>query len=58
MNRRAFIRFHARGCYSRIFGYGLSFDIDSKPMFSERNGLKRVLRIGRFAVKTLQPDSL
>jgi hypothetical protein len=39
-------------------GYGLHFRWVSKnyePLFSERNGYERVLKIGRFWIKVLKP---
>jgi len=40
----------------RVFGYGLSFmnrDIHP-PLFSERNGYSKVLRIGKWSIKGLK----
>lgn len=41
--------------FFRIRGYGLWFGIDSRPLFSERNGFRRVYRIGRLAFEVLKP---
>ena len=42
----------------RLFGYGLHFrwvKDGYTPLFSERNGYVKVLRIGRFWIKALKP---
>ena len=40
------------GCWFRIFGYGLRIADRSKhkALFSERTGMARVLRIGRWSI--------
>lgn len=53
--RNTFWQSHETGFYFRICGYGLSFDIDLPPLFSERYGLRRVLRIGKLAIQFLRP---
>jgi hypothetical protein len=44
------------GAWFRIFGTGLSFNDRRKhpPLFSERNGLARVLRIGWLSIRLLR----
>ena len=47
------------GFWIRISGYGISI-IDKnkhKPLFSERNGLRKVHRIGRWGVEFLNDNS-
>lgn len=45
---------HRRGVFFRIAGYGLSIDLHRPPLFSERNGFKRVLRFGPIALEFLR----
>lgn len=48
--------FHAPGMFwFRICGYGLvvSDKTINPPLFSERNGLRRWLRIGRYGIRWL-----
>jgi len=45
------------GFYFRIRGYGLSVQRDRQKLFSERNGYKRVLRIGSWAAEWLKPTT-
>ncbi len=43
----------------RVFGYGLHFRFiarDYVPLFSERNGYTKVLKIGRLWIKALGRD--
>lgn len=44
---------HEDGFYFRVLGYGLSIHRDRPILFSERNGYKHVLRLGRWAVELL-----
>lgn len=55
MERGTFWCSHSSGFYFRVRGYGLSFDTDLPVLFSERNGHRHVLRIGRLAVQWLTP---
>jgi hypothetical protein len=43
------------GFYFRIRGYGLSFDTDLPVMFSEREGMHYVWRLGRYSLEILTP---
>lgn len=47
------------GFWIRICNHGLEFIDKSKypPLFSERNGYKKVLRIGKWGIEFLRPDS-
>lgn len=49
---------HEDGFYFRVLGYGLSVQRNRPVLFSERNGYKRVLRIGRWAVEWLKRSGL
>lgn len=43
----------------RIFGYGLHFKLvheGYEPLFSERNGHTKVLKIGKLRIKALKPE--
>ncbi len=55
----AFKGFHAKYWWFRIRGgYGLHFRWVSdgySPLFSERNGYERFLKIGRLWIKVLKP---
>lgn len=44
----------------RIFGYGLKIAdrIANPPLFSERNGITKSLRIGKWSIGTLKPDGI
>lgn len=42
-------------CYFRVCGYGLYISWRKKPTFSERMGLRKLLRIGRLVVEVLRP---
>jgi hypothetical protein len=53
--RKTFWVSHSSGFYFRLFGYGLSFDLNLPRLFSERYGYRRVLRIGRLAIEWLRP---
>lgn len=44
-----------RDGFFRIFGYGLRYGVDHRPLFSERYGYRRVYRIGRLAFQVLKP---
>lgn len=46
---------YSGGFWFRIFGYGLGFTDHRKhpPLFSERNGLRRGLHVGRYCIKVL-----
>lgn len=55
MSRKTFWCNHEHGFYFRVRGYGLSFDMAMPVMFSERNGYRKVLRIGRLAIQWLTP---
>lgn len=55
--RKTFWCSHSNGFYFRIRGYGLSFDTDLPVMFSERMGIRGVLRIGKLAIQWLTPQS-
>lgn len=37
----------------RVCGKGLSFAYNKQPLFSERHGYRKVLRIGKFSVEVL-----
>lgn len=43
------------GCWFRVFGYGLRVVDRSKhpPLWSERNGRRRVLQVGRYSISLL-----
>lgn len=56
--RRTFFVKHSSGLYFRIGGYGLAFERDMTPLFSERNGYRRVWRIGRWAIQWLTRRSI
>jgi hypothetical protein len=45
------------GIWFRVFGHGLSIvdKIKHPPLFSERNGYRKVFRIGKIGVKYLRP---
>lgn len=47
------------GFWFRITQYGWGFSVVDKlknpPLFSERTGYKKVLRIGKFGIKLLKP---
>jgi len=43
-----------RDAWFRVFGYGLAFNIGF-PLFSERNGYHRRLRVGKFSAHFLTP---
>lgn len=50
--------FHAKYWWFRVFGYGLHFrwvTDDYSPLFSERNGYVKVLKIGKLWIKVLKP---
>lgn len=50
--------FCAKYFWFRVLGWGLHFrwiQPGYQPLFSERNGYTRVLKIGRFWVKGLKP---
>lgn len=53
--KTTFLVRHDDGFYFRLLGYGLSVQRDRPVLFSERNGYKRVLRIGRWAFEVLKP---
>ena len=49
-----------RGAWFRLFGYGLRFKVLPTPRwieltFSERNGYRRYIRLGRFVIGGLMP---
>lgn len=44
-----------RGFWFRVRGYGLRVAYGTLPLFSERYGYRRVLRVGPFAVEVLKP---
>ena len=46
---------HDGGFFFRLLGYGLSCQVDMPVLFSEREGHRRLLRIGRFSVEFLRP---
>jgi hypothetical protein len=46
---------HESGFYFRVLGYGLAVERDMPMLFSERNGYRRALRIGRWAAQMLTP---
>lgn len=56
--RTTFYVSHRAGFYFRICGYGLAFTKDQRPLFSERMGYRKVLRIGRWAIQWLKRSSL
>jgi len=56
--KTTFLVKHERGLYFRIFGYGLAFNRDMRPSFSERYGHRKILRIGRWAIGFLHRRSL
>ena len=41
------------GFWARIFGYGIAIST-LKPLFSERYGYTKILRIGRIKIKLLR----
>ena len=46
------------GCWFRVCGYGISIN-DMRihpPLFSERQGHRKALRIGHFSIKLLKKD--
>lgn len=44
------------GCfYFRIFDYGLHFEWNGEPSFSERMGIKNCVRVGKLVARTLRP---
>lgn len=43
----------SRGLWFRVFGVGLSID-NMPPMFSERYGFRRKLRIGQWGIEVLR----
>ncbi len=47
------------GFWFRLFGWGLSIanKVKNPPLFSERYGYKKVLRIGNWGIKLLYPPS-
>lgn len=52
--RSTFFCRHESGFYFRVFGYGMSIDIDMPALFSERYGFRKVLRIGRISIQVLK----
>ena len=44
------------GFWFRVRGYGLRVAITPIRLFSERNGLRRVLRVGWFVAEPLRPE--
>lgn len=58
------MHFKSKDCFTwwfRVFGYGLHFrwvGPDYVPLFSERNGYSKVLKLGRLWVKRLRPEGL
>ena len=54
--KNTFICFSMHAIYFRIYGYGLSFNFNSLPLFSERMGIsKPLLRFKKFTIKILKP---
>lgn len=51
---RTFVVVHSTGFYFRASGKGISVDLDLPALFSERNGYRKVWRIGRLAVQVLR----
>lgn len=43
------------GFWFRIFGYGIAVST-LKPVFSERNGYTKIIKIGRVKIKLLKPS--
>lgn len=54
LTRHTFLCVHLRGFYFRVFGRGLSLEVDRPKLFSERNGFRKVLRIGRLSIEVLK----
>lgn len=52
--KNTFIRCYRWGMYFRVFGRGLSIQRDLPVRFSERNGYRRVIRVGRWALEILR----
>jgi hypothetical protein len=48
---------HKSGFYFRVRGYGVAIDTDLPVSFSERNGYRKVWRVGRVAVQLLTPNT-
>lgn len=48
---------HEGGFFFRVRGYGLAFDTKLPVLFSERIGIRRVIRIGKLAIQFLTPST-
>jgi len=57
MNKPVSFASYDGGFWFRVFGYGIAVVDKEKhpPLFSERNGYRRVLRFGRFGIEWLSP---
>lgn len=44
------------GFWFRVFGYGLAIS-NARPLFSERMGHRRVLRIAGWGISVLRPEN-
>ncbi|UIY60058.1 hypothetical protein [Burkholderia cepacia] len=53
LTRRTFVCVHRSGFYFRVAGVGISFDFDMPVLFSERNGFRKIRRIGRLSMEVL-----
>jgi len=49
---------HGYGFYLRVFGYGIAFDRDLPILFSERNGYRKLWRVGRYSLQWLRRSEL
>lgn len=49
---------HEQGFYFRVRGYGLAVQRDMPRLFSERNGIRKVLRVGRWALQWLTRNDM
>jgi len=52
--KNTFICYYRWGMYFRVLGRGLSIQRDLPVLFSERNGYRKVVRIGRWALEVLR----
>ena len=55
--RKTFFHKFADGMYFRVNGYGMAFQRDMPRLFSERNGFRRVFRVGRWSLEFLTPNN-
>ena len=54
--RKTFFVTHETGVYFRVYGYGLAVEKDLYRSFSERNGYRRIYRLGRWSLEVLKPE--